>query len=73
MNDLQEQFLDTRFEMLASERARRFWAITAWNPDGVLPQSLLEPYLVETMAAEGFKKLGKGNSLNDWVEGNYQK
>jgi len=25
MNDLQEKFLDTRFEMLASERVRDFW------------------------------------------------
>jgi len=36
MNDLQEKFLDTRFEMLSSEGMRDFWIIKAWNPDGVV-------------------------------------
>jgi len=52
VNDLQEQFLDTRFEMLASERARKFWVITAWNPDGVLTDAAVNRMADQNLAAE---------------------
>ena len=38
----------------------------------LLPQSLLEPYLMEAMAAEGFKKLGEGGALTNWIVRNYR-
>ena len=37
----------------------------------LLPQNLLEPYLMKAMAAKGFKKLGEGVSLNKWIVKNY--
>jgi hypothetical protein len=38
----------------------------------LLPQVLLEPYLVEKMAAEGIKKLGHRVSLKSWIKSNYR-
>jgi len=52
MNDLQEKFLDTRFEMLGSERARKFWVITAWNPDGVVADAAANRMADQNLAAE---------------------
>jgi hypothetical protein len=52
MNDLQEKFLDTRFEMLGSERVRDFWVITAWNPDGVVSDAAANRIADHNLAAE---------------------
>lgn len=52
MNDLQEKFLDTRFEMLASERLKEFWVITAWNPDGVVADAAVNRVADQNLAAE---------------------
>lgn len=38
----------------------------------LLPESLVEPYLVEKMAAEGFTELGEGGSLSNWIVENYR-
>ena len=52
MKDLQEKFLDTRFEMLASDRVRDFWVITAWNPDGVVADAAANQMADQNLAAE---------------------
>jgi hypothetical protein len=52
MKNLQQKFLDTRFEILANERARTFWVITAWNPDGIVADATANRIADQNLAAE---------------------
>lgn len=52
MSNIREKFLETRFEILASERLQTFWVITAWNPDGVVANENSNRSADERLAAE---------------------